>query len=115
MQSTTRLDSHPTASTATTPLKDIQKTLPLRVLSIGRLASLDDERLRHRPTRSSAANVERLVDVLWQFDEKDPGDPSTWDTPQRRDHAMTELNHTGMLEIYNHQALWDNRMEPARL
>ena len=34
MQSTTRLDSHPTASTVTTPLKDIQKALPLRVLSL---------------------------------------------------------------------------------
>ena len=52
------------------------------------------------------------MDVLWQFDEKDPDDPSTWYTPQRRDHTMTELNNTGMLEIYNHQALWDTRMEP---
>ncbi len=46
------------------------------------------------------------------FDEKDPDDPATWFVPQRRDHKMTELNHTGMLEIYNHQSLWDNRMEP---
>ncbi len=112
MQPTTRLDSHPTASTATTPLKDIQKALPLRVLT--------PADWRHWTTTGyvivrqavPAANVERLVDVLWQFDEKDPGDPSTWYAPQRRDHAMTELNNTGMLEIYNHQALWDNRMEP---
>ena len=112
MQPPTRLDSHPTASTATTPLKDIQKALPLRVLSLADW--------RHWTTSGyvivrdavPAANVERLVDVLWQFDEKDPGDASTWYAPQRRDHAMTELNNTGMLEIYNHQALWDNRMEP---
>ena len=58
-----------------------------------------------------AANVNRLVDVLWRFDEKDPNDPATWFVPQRRDHKMRELNHTGMLEIYNHQSLWDNRME----
>ena len=111
MQSPTRRDSHPTASTVTTPLKDIQKALPLRVLS--------PADWRHWTTSGyvmvrdavPAANMERLVDVLWQFDEKDPGDPSTWFTPQRRDHAMTELNNTGMLEIYNHQALWDNRME----
>ena len=25
---------------------------------------------------------------------------------------MKELNNTGMLEIYNHQYLWDNRQEP---
>jgi hypothetical protein len=58
-----------------------------------------------------AANVERLVDLLWRFDEKNPADPSTWYAPQRRDHKMKELNNTGMLEIYNHQHLWDNRME----
>jgi len=57
------------------------------------------------------ANVERLAKVLWEFDEKDPGDPSTWYAPQRREHKMKELNNTGMVEIYNHQALWDNRME----
>jgi len=56
--------------------------------------------------------VERLAGLLWQFDEKDPSDPSTWYAPQRREHKMKELNNTGMLEIYNHQYLWDNRMEP---
>ena len=45
------------------------------------------------------------------FDEKDPNDPSTWYAPQRREHKMKELNNTGMLEIYNHQYLWDNRQE----
>jgi len=58
-----------------------------------------------------AANVQRLVDLLWEFDEKNPDDPSTWHAPQRRDHKLKELNNTGMLEIYNHQYLWDNRME----
>jgi hypothetical protein len=104
-------DSHPTSTAVSVQLKDIQKRLPLRVLS-----PADWE---HWVTRGyvvvrhavPAANVQRLVDVLWQFDEKDPNDPSTWHALQRRDHKMTELNHTGMLEIYNHQALWDNRME----
>ncbi|MBP1849034.1 phytanoyl-CoA dioxygenase family protein [Rhizobium halophytocola] len=104
-------DSHPTTA-ATTQLKDIEKTLPLRVLS--------REDWQHWITRGyvivrqavPAANVERLVETLWAFDEKDPDDPSTWYAPQRRDHKMKELNGTGMLEIYNHQHLWDNRMEP---
>lgn len=56
--------------------------------------------------------VEALVKVLWAFDEKDPANPATWHAPQRRDHKMVELNGTGMLEIYNHQALWDCRSEP---
>ena len=105
-------DSHPTASEATTQLKDIRKTLPLRVLS--RADWLHWTTRGYVIVRQAvrAATVERLVDVLWQFDEKDPDDPSTWYAPQRRDHKMTELNNTGMLEIYNHQALWDTRMEP---
>jgi len=49
--------------------------------------------------------------LLWEFEEKDPNDPSTWYTPQRRDHIMKELNGTGMVEIYNHQYLWDNRQQ----
>lgn len=104
-------DHHPTTRTVTTQLKDIRKTLPLRVLS--------EEDWRHWITRGyvivrqavPAANVERLVRLLWDFDEKDPKDPSTWYAPQRREHKMKELNNTGMLEIYNHQYLWDNRME----
>ncbi len=104
-------DAHPRTEKVTTPLKDIVKTLPLRVLS--------GEDWKHWTTRGyvivrqavPAANVERLVDLLWKFDEKDPNDPSTWYAPQRRDHKMKELNGTGMLEVYNHQFLWDNRME----
>ncbi|MBM7049955.1 MULTISPECIES: phytanoyl-CoA dioxygenase family protein [Rhizobium] len=111
MQPALKRDAHPTASAIATQLKDIQKTLPLRVLS------KDD--WQHWITRGyvivrqavPAANVERLVDVLWRFDEKDPTDSSTWYAPQRREHKMKELNNTGMLEIYNHQYLWDNRME----
>jgi len=107
---TTPRDSH-TTTTATTQLKDIAKQLPLRVLS--------KEDWDHWITKGyvivrqavPSANVERLVELLWRFDEKDPSDPSTWYAPQRREHKMKELNNTGMLEIYNHQYLWDNRME----
>ena len=104
-------DSHPTTQRVTTQLKDINKTLPLRVLS--------PEDFHHWQTRGYVIvrnavpqdNVERLKALLWEFDEKDPGDQTTWYAPQRRDHIMKELNGTGMVEIYNHQYLWDNRME----
>ena len=106
----TKRDSHQTSSRVSTQLKDIKKTLPLRVLS--------KEDFEHWQTRGyvivrhavDAAHVERLKELLWRFEEKDPKDPSTWYTPQRRDHIMKELNGTGMVEIYNHQYLWDNRM-----
>ena len=103
-------DSHPTTS-AEVPLHKINKRLPLRTLS--------QSDWDHWTTKGYVivrqivpkANVERLANLLWEFDEKDPDDPETWNAPQRRDHKMKELNNTGMLEIYNHQYLWDNRME----
>ena len=104
-------DSHQTTQRVSTQLKDIEKTLPLRVLS--------PEDFHHWQTKGYVIvrnavpqdNVERLKALLWEFDEKDPGDQTTWYAPQRRDHLMKELNGTGMVEIYNHQYLWDNRME----
>lgn len=111
MQPAVKRHAHPTSTSTTTQLKDIHKRLPLRVLS--------GEDWRHWTTKGYVivrravppANVERLVDLLWSFDEKDPNDPSTWYAPQRREHKMKELNNTGMLEIYNHQYLWDTRMQ----
>jgi hypothetical protein len=93
------------------PLHLIQKKLPLRVLS------KDD--FKHWQTYGfvvvkqavPAANVEALKKLLWEFQEMDPNDMSTWNAAQLRNHAMKELNNSGMVEIYNHQALWDNRQE----
>src|SRR5262245_46353194 len=104
-----RTDSHPTTHRVASQLKDIQKKIPLRVLS--------EEDWKHWTTwgyvivRNAvpAENVQRLTDLLWEFQEMDPNDPLTWYKPQLRDHAMKELNNTGMVEIYNHQYLWDNR------
>lgn len=104
-------DDHPTSSRATTQLSEISKTLPLRVLS--------EADFRHWQKRGFVIvrnavplkNVERLKALLWEFEEKDPNDPTTWDTTQRRDYALKEVNNAGMVEIYNHQLLWDNRME----
>lgn len=102
---------HPGARRDSVQLKDIRKRLPLRVLS--------EADWRHWITNGYVivkqavppANVERLVDLLWRFEEKDPDDPSTWYTGDRRPHGRAELNNAGMVEIYNHQYLWDNRQE----
>jgi hypothetical protein len=103
--------SHPVSAKVTTQLKDIKKQLPLRVLS--------EDDWHHWITKGYVIvrnsvpleNAERLTDLLWEFDEKDPDDPSTWYAPERRPHVRKELNNSGMVEIYNHQYLWDNRME----
>jgi hypothetical protein len=55
-------------------------------------------------------HIDRLVNLIWEFEEKDPNDPSTWYTAPRAEIKMKELAGTGMVELYNHQYLWDNRM-----
>jgi hypothetical protein len=53
--------------------------------------------------------AKQTADFLWEFDEKSPTDPSTWHAPPRAEMQMKELTGTGMVEVYNHQYLWDNR------
>lgn len=56
--------------------------------------------------------VQKLAAFLWEFEEKDPHDPGTWYAPPRAEMKMKELTNTGMVEVYNHQYLWDNRQMP---
>ena len=56
--------------------------------------------------------VGKLAGFLWEFEEKDPTDPSTWYAPPRAEMQMKELTNTGMVEVYNHQYLWENRQWP---
>lgn len=55
------------------------------------------------------AQAQKTADFLWEFEEKDPQDPSTWYTKARAEMQMKELQGTGMVEVYNHQLLWENR------
>ena len=93
------------------PLRSIRKRLPLRVLSPADFASWQTYGFVVVKQAVPSANVEALKKLLWEFQEMDPNDTSTWYAPQLRDHAMKELNNSGMVEIYNHQLLWDNRQE----
>src|ERR1700722_15636630 len=56
--------------------------------------------------------VAQTAGFLWEFEEKDPNDPATWYAPPRAEMQMKELTNTGMVEVYNHQYLWDNRQYP---
>jgi hypothetical protein len=58
------------------------------------------------------AQIDRLANFLWEFEEKDPNDMETWYAPPRAEMKMKELTNTGMVEVYNHQFLWDNRQYP---
>lgn len=57
----------------------------------------------------SRAQALKTADFIWEFDEKDPDDQSTWYAPPRAEMQMKELAGSGMVEVYNHQLLWDNR------
>jgi len=56
--------------------------------------------------------AEATARLIWEFEEKDPNDPATWYQEARREIRMKELKNSGMVEIYNHQSLWDNRQYP---
>ena len=55
--------------------------------------------------------AQKTANFLWQFESKDPNDPETWYKVPSAKMQMTELNNTGMVEVYNNQLLWDNRQE----
>lgn len=58
------------------------------------------------------ANVDAVVDAIWDFMEMDRHDPATWYRPPQGPNGMVELNRAGMVELYQHQTLWDNRQHP---
>ena len=53
--------------------------------------------------------AKETADFIWEFDEKDPNNSETWYAPPRAKMEMKELEGTGMVEVYNHQKLWNNR------
>ena len=59
--------------------------------------------------RQQVADTARF---LWEFEEKDANNPETWYTAPRAEMQMKELTNTGMVEVYNHQQLWNNRQMP---
>ncbi|WP_194776881.1 phytanoyl-CoA dioxygenase family protein [Pararhodonellum marinum] len=60
----------------------------------------------------SSQEAQATADFIWEFEEKDPNNPETWYTPPRAEIQMKELTNTGMVEVYNHQMLWNNRQNP---
>ncbi len=52
------------------------------------------------------------ANFVWEFEEKNPADAATWYAPPRAEMKMKELTNTGMVEVYNNQHLWNNRMTP---
>ena len=57
----------------------------------------------------SKEQATRTAEFIWEFDDKDPSNPNTWYSNPRAEMKMKELAGTGMVEVYNHQHLWNNR------
>jgi ectoine hydroxylase-related dioxygenase (phytanoyl-CoA dioxygenase family) len=101
-----------TATSSSFKLNDRSNDLPLRVLSE------DDWNfwmhngyivIKNAVPKDQA---QKTAEFLWEFEEKDPDNPDTWYAPPRAEMKMKELAGTGMVEVYNHQHLWDNRQMP---
>jgi len=85
---------------------------PLRVLSEDGWRFWRENGYVIIPNAAPRENLEAVIDLLWDFQEMDRNDPSTWNRQPARKIGMVELNGSGMVEIYNHQALWNNRQCP---
>lgn len=57
-------------------------------------------------------NCERVVDAMWAFLGKDPGDRASWYTPPSGMDSYMFAQGIGGVEMYHHQAMWDNRQHP---
>lgn len=49
-------------------------------------------------------NLDAVIDAIWEFLDVDRNNPESWYT--------APISKAGMLEMYHHQALWDNRQSP---
>ncbi len=95
---------------APTPLRDLRKSLPLRVLSEEDFAFWQTYGyVVVREAVPSAAAAE-LLEFAWEFQGLDPQDPQTW-YPEReyRSDLDRELHVYGFVEAYHHQLIWDSR------
>jgi hypothetical protein len=92
------------------PLRDLSKSLPLRVLSPEDFAFWQTYGyVVVREAIPSAAAVS-LLDFAWSFQGLDPDDPESWyaERPYRSD-LDRELHIYGFVEAYHHQLIWDSR------
>jgi hypothetical protein len=98
-----------TATSSKQKLNDRSNGIPLRVLSEEDWQFWVENGYIVIPNAVPREQAQRTAEFLWEFEEKDPNDASTWYTAPRAEMQMKELAGTGMVEVYNTQALWDNR------
>ncbi|SDW66932.1 Ectoine hydroxylase-related dioxygenase, phytanoyl-CoA dioxygenase (PhyH) family [Marininema mesophilum] len=90
-------------------LNDRSNGQPLRVLTEEQFAFWLEYGYVVIKNAVNKEDLERLTKLIWNFAEKDPNDPTTWYLSPSPEMKMKELNGTGMVELYNHQLMWNNR------
>ncbi len=98
-----------TATTSQIKLNDRSNGKPLRVLSEEDWKFWVHNGYIVIKNAIPREQAEKTADFIWEFEEKDKNDPSTWYSEARAEIEMKELAGTGMVEVYNNQALWNNR------
>lgn len=101
-----------TAKSSSQKLNDRSNGMPLRVLSEADWAFWQHNGYIVVKNAVPREQAMRTAAFLWEFEEKDSGDPATWYAPPRAEIMMKELTNSGMVEVYNHALLWENRQYP---
>jgi len=98
-----------TAKSSHLQLNDRSNATPLRVLSEADWTFWKHNGYIVIKQAVSKEQAAATAAFLWEFEEKNPDDATTWYTAPRAEMKMKELENTGMVEVYNHQQLWNNR------
>jgi ectoine hydroxylase-related dioxygenase (phytanoyl-CoA dioxygenase family) len=98
-----------TATSSALKLNDRRNGQPLKVLSESDWAFWIENGYVIVKNAVSKEQAKATADFLWEFEEKNPNDKSTWYSAPRAEMKMKELAGTGMVEVYNNQHLWNNR------
>ncbi|MCF6222285.1 MAG: phytanoyl-CoA dioxygenase family protein [Flavobacteriaceae bacterium] len=98
-----------TATSSELKFNDRSNNKPLKVLSEEDWKFWKHEGYIVIKNAISKKQAEETANFLWEFEEKDQNDPSTWYSEARAEIEMKELAGTGMVEVYNNQILWNNR------
>ncbi|MEV7751099.1 phytanoyl-CoA dioxygenase family protein [Streptomyces griseofuscus] len=95
---------------APTPLRDIEKSRPLRVLSAEDFAFWQTYGYVVVREAITPGEAKQLLDFAWEFQGLDPDRPETWyEQPKFRSELDQHLFIYGFVESYHHQLLWDSR------
>ncbi|MFC3571870.1 phytanoyl-CoA dioxygenase family protein [Streptomyces yaanensis] len=95
---------------AQTPLRDVRKLRPLRVLSEEDFAFWQTYGYVVVKEAISPAAAKSLLEFTWDFQGLDPDRPETWYAPREfRSDLDRDLHVYGFVEAYHHQLIWDSR------